>query len=140
MSKGYGWQCESAIIPKSHSRAINNVDNRSILALKALSSSSTSLLKRKAPSEFDISTKSKAYEIQNSSNKKKNTGKEKDLKKGNVGKKSIHYFACFLLIFFTARMMMTTENPKFMLRCLRKRKLMKRWPRGHYPRAKIVTS
>mmetsp|Transcript_33175 Transcript_33175/g.47997 ORF Transcript_33175/g.47997 Transcript_33175/m.47997 type:complete len:261 (+) Transcript_33175:10-792(+) len=42
MSKGYGWQCESAIIPKSYSKPINNVDSRSLLALKALASSTSS--------------------------------------------------------------------------------------------------
>lgn len=85
MSKGYGWQCESAIIPKSHSRAINNVDSRSLLALKALATSSTTgTSKRKAISEFDLPSKSRIFDNNknNHQNKisKKNT--EQDSKSG----------------------------------------------------------
>lgn len=54
MSKGYGWQCESAILPKSQSKAINNVDNRSLLALKALATGSAPLTaKRKGAATFE---------------------------------------------------------------------------------------
>ncbi len=77
MSKGYGWQCESAIIPKSQSRTINNVDSRSLLALKALATSSaTNSNKRKAISEFDLPAKSRAFNNNNNQHIKKNADKD----------------------------------------------------------------
>ena len=46
MSKGYGWQCESAILP-SKSNPIHNVDSKSILALKAIISQPSNLSRSK---------------------------------------------------------------------------------------------
>lgn len=87
MSKGYGWQCESAIIPKSQSRAINNVDGRSLLALKALATSSTTG-KRKAKSEFDLPPKSRVFDHYNNNQQnkvsKKNTTEQDS--KSEVGR------------------------------------------------------
>lgn len=80
MSKGYGWQCESAIIPKSHSRAINNVDSRSLLALKALATSSTTG-KRKAKSEFDLPSKSRVFDQNN--NYQQNKGSKRNTEQDN---------------------------------------------------------
>lgn len=78
MSKGYGWQCESAILP-SKSNPINNVDSKSILALKAIISK-PSHLNRSKKNEDDIYPSAKKTKIEFHPMKKKIENSKKPTK------------------------------------------------------------